>query len=99
MFQDVVSSLEIVNCQKLQLQSTGIVSTISVDKTDGVQLYVPRENLDSIMFTTSKSADMNVVVPGVNPDDDMIEIPIPHQFVHRIENSKIKSAPSDLYGH
>lgn len=97
-FQSVVSSVEIINCQKMELQTTGMVPSISIDKTDGIQIYVPREFFAEMMFSTSKSADMNVVVPGKNPDDDMKEIPIPHQFVHKIENGKIKSAPSDLYG-
>lgn len=97
--QDVVSGIELINCQKLQLQSTGKVPSVSIDKTDGVQIYVAREFFEEMMFSTSKSADMNVVVPGVKPDDDMIEIPIPHQFVHRIDHGKIKSSPSDLYSH
>jgi adenylyl cyclase-associated protein len=98
-FQDVVSSVEIINSQKLQIQATGKVSSISIDKTDGIQIYVLRESYQDIMFTTSKSADMNIIVPGPTPDDDSIEIPIPHQFVHRFENGKVKSSPSELYSH
>lgn len=96
---DVVSGLEFINCAKMQVQSTGLVPSVSIDKTDGIQIYVTREALKDIMFSTSKSADMNVVAPGANPDDDYIEMPIPHQYVHRVVNGKITCAPSDLYSH
>ena len=97
--QDVVSGIEFINCAKMQVQSTGLVPSVSIDKTDGIQIYITREALKDIMFSTSKSADMNIVAPGANPGDDYIEMPIPHQYVHRIVNGKITCAPSDLYSH
>ena len=98
-FQDVVSSVEIINSQKMQIQTTGVVLSIAIDKTDGIQIYVPREHFSEMMFSTSKSADMNIVLPGASPDDDMVEIPIPHQFIHKFEGLKLNSKPSDLYSH
>jgi adenylyl cyclase-associated protein len=83
----------------MQVQSTGMVPSVSIDKTDGIQVYVTREALAEMMFSTSKSADMNIVTPGARPDDDYIEIPIPHQYVHRVVNGKITCSPSDLYSH
>jgi hypothetical protein len=96
---DVVSGVEFINCSKMQVQSTGMVPSVSIDKTDGIQVYVTREALAEMMFSTSKSADMNIVTPGARPDDDYIEIPIPHQYVHRVVNGKITCSPSDLYSH
>lgn len=40
-FSDLISSCEAVNCSRLQLQCTGAVSTLAIEKTDGVQLYLP----------------------------------------------------------
>ena len=40
-FTDLISSCEAVNCSRLQLQCTGAVSTLAIEKTDGVQLYLP----------------------------------------------------------
>ena len=97
--QDVVSGIEFINCAKMQVQSTGLVPSLSIDKSDGIQIYVTREAMKDIMFSSSKSSDMNVVVPGASPDDDYIEMPIPHQYVHRVVNGKITCAPSDLYSH
>lgn len=35
-FQDLVSSCEVVNCSSVEVQSTGIMPTIAIDKTDGI---------------------------------------------------------------
>lgn len=35
-FQDLVSSCEVVNCISVEVQSTGIMPTIAIDKTDGI---------------------------------------------------------------
>jgi adenylyl cyclase-associated protein len=39
-FSDVIASCEVINSKGVQLQTTGIVPTISVEKTDGCQLYI-----------------------------------------------------------
>jgi len=40
-FGDLISSCEAINCSRLQLQCTGSVPTLAIEKTDGVQLYLP----------------------------------------------------------
>ena len=35
-FQDIVSSCEVVNCSSVEVQSTGVMPTIAIDKTDGI---------------------------------------------------------------
>lgn len=35
-FQDLVSSCEVVNCSSVEVQSTGVMPTIAIDKTDGI---------------------------------------------------------------
>lgn len=35
-FEDIVSSCEVVNCSSVEVQSTGVMPTIAVDKTDGI---------------------------------------------------------------
>lgn len=97
--QDVVSGVELINCVKMQIQTTGKVPSVTIDKTDGLQLYIPREGYEELMMSSSKSTDMNIVMPGLKPDDDSLEIPIPHQYVHKIVNGKVTCAPSDLYSH
>ena len=40
-FQDLVSSCEVVNCSSVEVQSTGIMPTIAIDKTDGIVVCSP----------------------------------------------------------
>jgi adenylyl cyclase-associated protein len=38
LFDSLVAACEVVNSTKIQLQATGVVPTIAVDKCDGVQV-------------------------------------------------------------
>ncbi|XP_069671968.1 adenylyl cyclase-associated protein 1 isoform X3 [Periplaneta americana] len=76
-FDNLVSSVEFVNCQSVQMQVLGKVPTISIDKTDGCQMYLSPESLD-VEIVSSKSSEMNVLVPKGN--GDYTEFPIPEQF-------------------
>ena len=37
-FQDLLASCEVVNCSSVQVQATGTVHTLAIDKSDGVQV-------------------------------------------------------------
>ena len=41
LFEDLVASCELVNSTKVQVQVTGVVPTIAIDKCDGVQVGEP----------------------------------------------------------
>ena len=45
----------------------GKVPTISIDKTDGCQMYLSPESLN-VEIVSSKSSEMNVLVPKANGD-------------------------------
>ncbi|KAL3136825.1 hypothetical protein ABBQ38_005537 [Trebouxia sp. C0009 RCD-2024] len=86
-FQDLVSSCEVVNCSSVEVQSTGVMPTIAIDKTDGIVLYLSEASL-GVAITTAKSSAMNVVVPG-NGDSDPLELPVPEQFVSTFRDGKL----------
>lgn len=46
-------------------QVLGKVPTISIDKTDGCQMYLSPESMD-VEIVSSKSSEMNVLVPKAN---------------------------------
>lgn len=83
-FDSLVSSMEFINCQSVQMQVMGKVPTISIDKTDGCQIYLSPESLD-VEIISSKSSEMNVLVP--KGDGDYTEIPVPEQFKTRVSGS------------
>lgn len=63
----VVSSVEFVNCQSVQVQVLTKVPTISIDKTDGCQIYLNQASLD-VSIVSAKSSEMNVLVPKADGD-------------------------------
>lgn len=96
LFETAISSCEIVNCQKVQIQSTGICPSFAIDKTDGCLVYLSPEAVPVSNFVTSKSSEMNVSWLDEKSGEQK-EAPIPEQFVHKLVNGTISSDVSDLY--
>jgi adenylyl cyclase-associated protein len=46
-FGDVVASCELVNCTSVEVQCTGRVATVAIDKCDGCQVGIALHNLVS----------------------------------------------------
>ncbi|KAL6421429.1 hypothetical protein ACFW04_013887 [Cataglyphis niger] len=94
-FDSLVSSIEFVNCQSVQMQVLGKVPTISIDKTDGCQMYLNTESLN-VELITSKSSEMNVMVPKAN--GDYSEYPVPEQFKTTINQNGLNTTAIDSLG-
>lgn len=87
-FESLVSTCELVNSRNVEVQCTGAVPTIAVDKVDGCQIYLGQDAL-GVEITTAKSSGINVVTPGPTPDDEFVEHYIPEQFVSRIRDGRV----------
>ncbi|XP_046611256.1 adenylyl cyclase-associated protein 1 isoform X1 [Neodiprion virginianus] len=94
-FDSLVSSIEFVNCQSVQMQVLGKVPTISIDKTDGCQMYLNSESLQ-VELISSKSSEMNVMVPKGN--GDYTEYPVPEQFKTTISGTGLTTTAVDSLG-
>jgi len=92
-FESVVASVEIVNCNSVEIQVTGKVPAIAIDKTSGIQLYLGNDALDT-EIVSSKSDQMNVLIPGSSADQDLVEMPIPEQYRTLIKGGKLVTEPS-----
>ncbi|PRW32688.1 cyclase-associated 1 [Chlorella sorokiniana] len=94
LFEAVVATCEVVNCTSVDVQCTGTVPTVAVDKVDGCQLYLPRTAMEGgTDVTTAKSSAVNVIVPGATEDADPIESPIPEQYVTRCHGGRWVTEP------
>ncbi|XP_074334947.1 cyclase-associated protein 1-like [Apium graveolens] len=91
-FTDVVAACEIVNCNRLEVQCQGISPTISIDNTTGCQFYLSKDSLES-SITTAKSSEINMLVPGATPEDDMVEHSLPQQYVHVFQEGQFVTSP------
>jgi len=90
-FGSVVSSCEFVNCQSVQMQVLGTVPTISVEKTDGCQMFLNAESVGA-EIVSAKSSEMNVMIPV---GDEFVEQPIPEQFKTVIDGGKLKTSATE----
>ena len=93
----VVASTEIVACKGLKLQTLGLLPSVAIDGSDGVQIFLNAESKAQCVFATSKSSDMTVSFPPPDPSGDWVELPSPHQFVHQFQGDRLNSQVSDLY--
>ncbi|KAL0384096.1 UNVERIFIED_CONTAM: Cyclase-associated protein 1 [Sesamum radiatum] len=91
-FKDVVAACEIVNCSSVEVQCQGSAPTISVDNTAGCQLYLSKDALEA-SITTAKSSEINVLVPGAEPDGDWVEHALPQQYVHAYKDGHFETTP------
>jgi adenylyl cyclase-associated protein len=103
LFDTTVASCEVVNSSKVQIQWTGLCPTVAVDKTDGCQLYIPRQTVELCEVNTAKSSEVNVIIlpdsSNNNNDgeeeeeEDAQESAIPEQFVSRYMGGKWTTEP------
>jgi len=98
-FDSVIATLEIVNCQSVQAQVNGSAPAITIDKTYGVNLFLQSEEGKKTEIVTSASTDINVTTPGKGANDDPIEQAIPQQFITKIgPDGKLVTKPSEHVG-
>ena len=94
MFNTIISSTEVVNCKRLQFQTDGVCPVFTIDKTVGCLVSLSKESATISSFVTSMSSEVNFSFPD---GDDMKELPVPEQFVHKLANGSLASEVSDLY--
>eukprot|EP01068_Selenidium_serpulae_P007383 Selendium_serpulae@DN4693_c0_g1_i1.p1 len=94
--KDVISSLELIHCERVKVQVTGKVQSVAIDNCNGVTIYLNKESVDA-KISSSRSGEMNVCFPNPKDPEDIIEKPIPEQFVSHIKDGNIVTEVSDLY--
>lgn len=94
-FENVVGIVEIINSKAIQLQVLGKVPTISINKTEGCQVYLSKDSL-SCDIVSAKSSEMNILVP--EGEDDYREFPVPEQFKTVWDGSKLVTEPTEIAG-
>jgi len=80
----LVSSVDIVNSTKIQLQIMHKCPTIAIDKSDGIQLFLSEEAVDTEILT-ARSGEVNMMVGET-------EYSIGEQIKSVLKNGRIDSA-------
>jgi adenylyl cyclase-associated protein len=87
-FDEAISSCEVVNCNGVKVQVVVKVPAVTIDKTSGGVVYLSNEGLDTQIFT-SKSDELNVCIPGPSEEVPLLEFPVPEQFLNTIRGGKL----------
>ncbi|XP_064597036.1 adenylyl cyclase-associated protein 1-like isoform X2 [Liolophura sinensis] len=93
--EDVISSIEFVNCQSVKGQIMGKAPTVSIDKTDGCMVYLSKDSVEA-NIVTAKSSEMNILLPGA--DGDFKEYPVPEQFKTVWNGKELVTEATDIAG-
>jgi len=96
-FDEVVASVDFVNCQSVQVQVISKVPTISIDKTDGCMVYLSKDSLKA-QIVTAKSSEMNILVPDESAGGEFKEFAIPEQFRTHWDGKKLVTDMTDSLG-
>ncbi|KAG7499942.1 hypothetical protein JOB18_003350 [Solea senegalensis] len=94
-FENVVGIVEVINSKSVQLQVLGTVPTISINKTEGCQVYLSKDSL-SCDIVSAKSSEMNIMIP--TDDGDYREFPVPEQFKTIWAGTKLVTEPTEIAG-
>jgi len=99
-FDDVISTVEVVNSEKVQLQAEGVVPAIQMDKTYGATIFIQTLNGLETQIVTSQCNGLNINSPNPTDLEDVQETAVPDQFVSRYnENTKKwETNPTDHTG-
>ncbi|ULT79854.1 hypothetical protein L3Y34_010444 [Caenorhabditis briggsae] len=93
-FDALVAQCETVNCQSVQIQTLGELPTLSIQKTDGCQVFLSKV-AQACEIVTSKSSEMNISVQTTD-DGEYSEFPVPEQFKTTFVNGKLVTVVSDI---
>jgi adenylyl cyclase-associated protein len=95
-FENLLGQIEVINSQSVEIQTLGTLPTVSIQKTDGCQVYLSKDSLDA-EIVSSKSSEMNILVP-CGEDGDFTEFAIPEQFktTFNKQKKKLDTTVSDI---
>jgi adenylyl cyclase-associated protein len=94
-FDDVMASCEVVNSQRCHLRIANSCPALALDKVDGCTVFCSEAAKSNIEISCAKISEINM--QWMDKDDELVEKPIPEQYVHRIKDEKITVDVSDLY--
>ncbi|XP_078585473.1 adenylyl cyclase-associated protein 2-like isoform X5 [Branchiostoma floridae x Branchiostoma japonicum] len=96
-FDDVIAAVDFINCQRIQAQVIGKTPIFNVDKTDGCQIYLSKNSLDTEVVG-AKYSELNILVP--DDSGEFTEFAIAEQFktVWDPKTKKMNTVPTEVVG-
>lgn len=92
MLDDVMASVEIVAAKSFEMQCNGKIPNISIDNTDGCQIYWENSANNDCEVISSKSSEINISLKK-NGEDMPTEFPLPHQYLSKFDGKTFHTEP------
>lgn len=81
----VVTTIDITNCRGVTVHVAGVCRSVVVDKSSEVNLiFANPETARTVQVVTSVCSTVNVRFPNKDDAEELLERPLPEQFVSRI---------------
>jgi adenylyl cyclase-associated protein len=90
-FESSLSTCTVVNCRSVQLQVEKQAPSVTIDKTDGANIFIPSSIVSETQVVTAKSSSVNVTV--TNDEEDPVEFPLPEQFINKYVDGRWITEP------
>ncbi|QNP97225.1 Adenylyl cyclase-associated protein [Yarrowia lipolytica] len=90
--ENLVSGVDVIRCKDYAIQVTGVTPMVTIDQSDGGQIYLSKESIGAEVYT-SQTTSLNINIP--TDDGDYEEVPVPEQLIHKIVNGKLVTSVVD----
>jgi len=86
-----VAGVDLVNCKSVQVQITGLSPKVSVDKTDGCQIFMSSQCVrEQMELFTAKSSEINLSFPESDSQgSEFVERAVPEQLKTVVTDGKL----------
>uniref|UniRef100_A0A0A9WZN9 Adenylyl cyclase-associated protein n=1 Tax=Lygus hesperus TaxID=30085 RepID=A0A0A9WZN9_LYGHE len=85
--ENVLSTVEVTNCERCSIFITKSCPTVAIDKSKGVIVNLSSDAVTTPPdLVTSNISECNLQMPGESEDQDILEIPLPEQYLTKYVN-------------
>jgi len=92
----LIAAMDVVNCTSCKLQVNDRAPTVSIDKTDGCQVFVQRKSGLGTEFVTAKSSEVNICL--VEENGEYTESFVAEQFRTFFKDGKFVTELYEVVG-
>ena len=90
-----MASCEVVNSQRCHLDISKLCPSLALDKVDGCTVFLTESAKENVEVSCAKISEINL--QWNDSEGELVEKPVPEQYVHRVKNNAITVDVSDLY--
>eukprot|EP01056_Protomagalhaensia_sp_Gyna25_P001668 Protomagalhaensia_sp_Gyna_25__1667@NODE_1869_length_1461_cov_44_116737_g1537_i0_p1_GENE_NODE_1869_length_1461_cov_44_116737_g1537_i0NODE_1869_length_1461_cov_44_116737_g1537_i0_p1_ORF_typecomplete_len382_score53_41CAP_C/PF08603_11/7_1e34TBCC/PF07986_12/1_4e06_NODE_1869_length_1461_cov_44_116737_g1537_i01211266 len=95
----VISAIDIQQSDSCTIHILQRLPGLSISNCQSLSVYIPRENMEDLEIASHGDGSANIMVPSEEDPTDLVEHPVPFQFVHHFKGGKLVSQVSPLYTH